>query len=261
MFGRLQGRAAKGTQWGTGAVGNGVWLGVALSDVLTLAGITDDAESVLLVGLDAGAPEGGFRRVVTAEKAMQPDTLLAYGLNGELLARDHGFPLRALVPGWGRQHEHQVARPHRRLQAAALDAQQTISYVLIGDDYAPEGEAEGRGADGPVDKERARPPLARRAGEREAPDARLRALAARRHRAGRVERGPAVRAGASRASPGRRCSTRGPASTSSGRHAPGSTRSRRGRPTPAAHTQPDAVPFNEKGYLFNQPLPHPIRVV
>ena len=27
------------------------------------------------------------------------------------------------------------------------------------------------------------------------------------------------------------------------------------------NTQPDRVPFNAKGYLFNQPLPHPIRVV
>ena len=27
------------------------------------------------------------------------------------------------------------------------------------------------------------------------------------------------------------------------------------------NTQPDTVPFNEKGYLFNQPLPHPIRVI
>ena len=28
----------------------------------------------------------------------------------------------------------------------------------------------------------------------------------------------------------------------------------------ASNTQPDRIPFNEKGYLFNQPLPHPIRV-
>jgi hypothetical protein len=29
----------------------------------------------------------------------------------------------------------------------------------------------------------------------------------------------------------------------------------------AGNTQPDRVPFNEKGYLFNQPVPHPVRVV
>lgn len=52
MFGRVQGRAARGTQWGTGGVGNGEWIGVALRDVLELAGVADDAVSLLLVGLD-----------------------------------------------------------------------------------------------------------------------------------------------------------------------------------------------------------------
>ena len=124
MFDRLQGRAAKGTQWGRGAVGNGVWLGVALADVLALAGMDDDAASVLLVGLDEDAPEGGFRRVVTAQKAMHPDTLLAYGLNGEILPRGPRLPTPSPRPRLGRQHEHQVARPHRRHARAAVDAQQ-----------------------------------------------------------------------------------------------------------------------------------------
>ncbi len=30
--------------------------------------------------------------------------------------------------------------------------------------------------------------------------------------------------------------------------------------TAAGNTQPDEIPFNEKGYLFNQPVPHPVRV-
>ena len=48
MFDLLQGRAAPGEQWGRGAVSNGEWQGVSLADVLTLAGIRDDARSVLL---------------------------------------------------------------------------------------------------------------------------------------------------------------------------------------------------------------------
>ena len=47
----------------TGAVGNAEWTGVALRDVLTRAGIREDAVSVLLMGLDVDAPEEGFRRV------------------------------------------------------------------------------------------------------------------------------------------------------------------------------------------------------
>ena len=49
------------------------------------------------VGLDAESPEEGFRYVLPVEKAMHPDTLLAYALNGETLPKDHGFPLRALL--------------------------------------------------------------------------------------------------------------------------------------------------------------------
>ena len=84
----------------TGAVGNGTWTGVSLRDVLALAGVTADAVSVLLVGLDAESPEGGWRRDLPIEKALDPDTLLAYSMNGEVLPKDHGYPLRALVPGW-----------------------------------------------------------------------------------------------------------------------------------------------------------------
>ena len=75
-------------------------MGAALSDVLTLVGIRPDAVSVLLVGLVAESPEGGFRYVLPVDKASHPDTLLAYALNGETLPKDHGYPLRALVPGW-----------------------------------------------------------------------------------------------------------------------------------------------------------------
>ena len=100
MFNLVNGQEASGTQWMTGAIGNGEWIGASLRDVLTLAGIRDNAHSVLLVGMDVESPEEGFRYRLPVEKAMHPDTLLAYGLNGETLPRDHGFPVRALVPGW-----------------------------------------------------------------------------------------------------------------------------------------------------------------
>ena len=91
MFNLVNGQETEGTQWGTGAVGNGEWTGVSLRDVLTRAGISDEAVSVLLVGLDEESPEEGFRRVLPLEKAMHPDTLLAYALNGEILPEIGGF--------------------------------------------------------------------------------------------------------------------------------------------------------------------------
>ncbi|MCY3733648.1 MAG: molybdopterin-dependent oxidoreductase, partial [Chloroflexi bacterium] len=144
MFDVLQGRAAKGTQWGRGAIGNAEWSGVTLADVLTLAGVTDDAVSVLLIGLDPESPEGGFRRVMTIEKAMHPDTLLVHRMNGEPLPRDHGFPLRAIAPGW--VGSSQIKWLGRIVVSAEPQwtRNNTTSYVLIGDDYVREGEADGQ---------------------------------------------------------------------------------------------------------------------
>ena len=144
MFDLVQGRAASGTQWKTGGVSNGEWVGVSLREVLNMAGIRDSAVSVLLAGLDTESPEGGFRRVVPVDKAMHPDTLLAYALNGEALPKDHGFPVRALVPGWV------GSTSIKWLGQIVVSTKQhwtrnnTSSYVLIGDDYPPEGEAEGK---------------------------------------------------------------------------------------------------------------------
>ena len=72
MFDRVKGQAAQGTQWMTGAVGNGVWTGIALRDVLALAGTTAEAVSVLLVGLDTESPEGGWRRLCQSRRRLIP---------------------------------------------------------------------------------------------------------------------------------------------------------------------------------------------
>ena len=144
MFDLVKGQAAKGTQWGTGAVSNGKWTGTALHDVLVRAGIMDGAVSVLLIGLDNGSPEEGFRRVMPVEKAMDKDTLLAYSLNGEPLPKDHGFPLRALAPGWV------GAASIKWLGRIVVSTEQlwtrnnTTSYTLIGDAYPPEGGVVGQ---------------------------------------------------------------------------------------------------------------------
>ena len=55
--------------------------------------------SVLLAGLDTTAPQGRFRKVLPVHEALHPDTLPACDMNGEVLPRDHGFPVRAVVPG------------------------------------------------------------------------------------------------------------------------------------------------------------------
>jgi sulfite oxidase len=90
-----------GLQWTNGAVGNGRWRGVRLADVLQRAGMKAGAVEILLDGADV--PLGtmaDFQRSIPVKKALHPNTLLAYSMNGETLPVKHGFPLRAVVPGW-----------------------------------------------------------------------------------------------------------------------------------------------------------------
>ncbi|MBA3831999.1 MAG: sulfite oxidase [Chthoniobacterales bacterium] len=97
----------KGTQWELGAIGNAEWTGVSLGELLRKAGTKESALAVVLEGADNGAiaepprPTGKvhFARSVPLGKAMD-DVLLAFQMNGQPLPASHGFPLRAIVPGW-----------------------------------------------------------------------------------------------------------------------------------------------------------------
>src|SRR6266851_3048878 len=90
-----------GLQWANGSVGNGRWRGVRLADVLKRAAIKESAKEVLFDGADV--PLGtmpDFQRSIPVKKALDPNTLLAYEMNGETLPVKHGFPLRVVAPGW-----------------------------------------------------------------------------------------------------------------------------------------------------------------
>ena len=115
-----------------------------LKDVLTPAGIHAGAVIVLLMGLDAESPEEGFRYVLPAEKAMHPDTLLAYGLNGETLPRDHGFPLRAIVPGWVGSANIKWLGRIVAVSEQVWTRNNTTFYVLMGDQYPPQDESQSK---------------------------------------------------------------------------------------------------------------------
>src|SRR6266446_7906465 len=97
----------KGVQWALGAVGNAEWTGVPLSILLERAGVNAKAREVILEGADHGsledpkAPPGDvhFARSIPLTKARE-DVVLAYQMNDVDLPPEHGFPLRAIVPGW-----------------------------------------------------------------------------------------------------------------------------------------------------------------
>jgi DMSO/TMAO reductase YedYZ molybdopterin-dependent catalytic subunit len=84
------------------------WTGVSLAAVLHEAGLTPKSLYVRAEGNDLGvpptAPQGTkpfyYDKGLPIEKALHPDTILAWAQNGQLLEHLHGAPARLLVPGW-----------------------------------------------------------------------------------------------------------------------------------------------------------------
>ncbi|KAL5581369.1 hypothetical protein UlMin_013811 [Ulmus minor] len=103
-------RKVRGVGWDVSALGNAVWGGAKLADVLELVGIPKLSSStrsggkhVEFVSVDRCKEENGgpYKASIPLSQATNPvaDVLLAYEMNGETLNRDHGYPLRVVVPG------------------------------------------------------------------------------------------------------------------------------------------------------------------
>jgi len=96
----------EGVQWQLGAVSTAEWTGVPLTAVLERAGVAPGSVEIAFEGADRGTPKQtprpprpiAYAHGVPVEDA--GSVLLAYAMNGEALAREHGFPLRAVVSGY-----------------------------------------------------------------------------------------------------------------------------------------------------------------
>jgi DMSO/TMAO reductase YedYZ molybdopterin-dependent catalytic subunit len=95
-----------GVQWHLGAVATAEWTGVLLKTVLQAAAIDPNGADIVFEGADSGIPKASphppqaipYAHSIPAQGA--GEVLLAYEMNGETLAREHGFPLRAVVSGY-----------------------------------------------------------------------------------------------------------------------------------------------------------------
>ncbi len=251
QFLEVHGRRAPGSQWRLGAVGVAEWTGVPLGLVLARAGVKPTAVDVMAEGLDSMR----VRRPIPLRKALRPDTLLVYGMNGQTLPEDHGFPLRLLVPGWVGVASIKWVGRIEVSESPIFTPWNTTMYVLIGDAYPT------------------RPVLTNQEVK----------SAFELPWGGQIPAGPRTLTGRSWSGHGRirwvEVSTDGGATwrkATLGRPnlpqawvqwelpwspQPGTYRLKARATDVRGNVQPDAVPFNELGYLYWAVVNHPITVV
>ena len=143
-------RPTSGDPWAPGAIGNAQWTGVALADVLAAA--RADADPTLHVAFacvdvaeNEGASNAPYGVSIPMPKALDPDVLLAWAMNGEPLTKEHGAPLRVVVPGFAGVRSPKWLRSIV-VQARPSDAfQQAHDYLLFPPDMRKETKDERKG--------------------------------------------------------------------------------------------------------------------
>lgn len=101
---RFQSRVPGG-QWGNGAMGNAMWTGVRLRELLDTAGAKSGSVQAQFQGLETGqGPEnlgsGRFMKSLDFSNPVLDECVVAYLMNGEPLPLLNGFPVRLVVPGY-----------------------------------------------------------------------------------------------------------------------------------------------------------------
>jgi DMSO/TMAO reductase YedYZ molybdopterin-dependent catalytic subunit len=127
-----------GEQWGEGALSQAYWKGVSLKTLFQYTGVQSSAREVVVEGYDTGTRtdmKGTFRfaRGLPIEKALHPDTIIAYELNGQPIPFKHGYPLRLIVPQWYAMASVKWIKKITVIDGAFQGPFQAIDYV-----YYPE---------------------------------------------------------------------------------------------------------------------------
>jgi len=89
------GAQLNGAQYTHGMIHNMEYTGVPLRTLLAEAGVQTEGKWVYVEGADASSNG----RSIPLEKALD-DVLVAFKANGEALRKEHGYPVRLVVPGW-----------------------------------------------------------------------------------------------------------------------------------------------------------------
>lgn len=91
-----------GSQWKNGAMGNAVWKGVKVKDLLAMAGVQKGAVEATFGGMDKAAMPGvaDYVKSLSIDHAMDGEVMIAYEMNGQPIPMLNGYPLKLVAPGW-----------------------------------------------------------------------------------------------------------------------------------------------------------------
>lgn len=249
--------------WNMGGIGMAEWTGVPLRSLLEEAGLSADAVCVVAEGLDKGL-EGaeGIRCVLPREKALDPSTLIALKMNGVPLPPDHGFPARLIVPGWVGTFSIKWLGTLQAFTQHQWVHRNTHLYVLMGENWPQEAGSPSWG--GAMTEQSIKSSLALAwPAQLLAGPQRIRGYA--RCPSGMIE---AVEWSEDGGVTWASAEITGPVmefawvpfafdwDAKVGEHVL-MTRARDNK----GREQPDDMPFNTAGYLFNEPHPHPVTVI
>ena len=133
-----------GDPWSPGAIGNAVWTGASLAELLDAAGAelgpdahvwfsSADTVEGAASGLVDGAASGdaSFEVSIPAAKAATADVLIAWAMNDVPLLPEHGFPLRAVVPGFAGIRSAKWLRAITVADRPSPNAMQARDYRLV----------------------------------------------------------------------------------------------------------------------------------
>lgn len=141
----LHAKRVPGIQWEKGAVGQAKWRGVRLAALLEKAGLGKDGAHLHLRGHDSSPHPNtpAFVRSFPIGRAMDPNTLVAFAMNGQPLPHLHGGPLRLVVPGWAGNHWHkwlcELTVSKEPAKGFFMDTGYQMPVKPGSDEYAPLG--------------------------------------------------------------------------------------------------------------------------
>ena len=83
-------------------MGNAVWRGVRLKDLLAKAGLRKEAVEIVLDGADGPVMDKtpDFVKSIPVWKTLDENTIVAHQMNSQPLPHFNGFPARLVIPGW-----------------------------------------------------------------------------------------------------------------------------------------------------------------